>query len=374
MPEKNKKIKFLDLAAAYAELQAEIDTSIIGVAKSGSYLLGNKLSQFEHEFADYAGVEYCVGLSNGLDALRLALLAIDIRPGDEVIVPAHTFIATWLAVTQVGAVPIPVEPEWRTMNIDPLLVESNITEKTKAILVTHLYGLPVDLDALTNIAKKHKVNIIEDAAQAQGAIYKDRKIGGHSDLVCWSFYPGKNLGAFGDAGAVTTNSKDYDEKIRKLRNYGSLQKYKHVDVGFNCRLDEIQAAILSIKLSRLDEWNLRRRRLADIYMRRLANLPLELPPQTEVSTSSWHLFVVRTPLRNELHQYLIDHGCDVIIHYPIPPHEQECYRNLEIKNDLTLTKKLSNQLLSLPISPHHSEYEINYVCDLVEEFFHGKNF
>jgi dTDP-4-amino-4,6-dideoxygalactose transaminase len=372
MQQNNKKIKFLDLAAAYSELKADLDATIINVAQSGSYLLGNRLSEFEREFADYVEAKHCIGVSNGLDALRLALLSVGIRPGDEVIVPAHTFIATWLAVSQVGAIPVPVEPEWLTMNIDPLLIERSITNKTKAILVTHLYGLPADLDLIASIAKKYNICLIEDAAQAQGAEYKGTKIGAHSDIVCWSFYPGKNLGALGDAGGVTTNSKEYEEKIRILRNYGSLKKYEHINIGLNCRLDEIQAAILSIKLSKLDEWNLRRKKLATIYMNKLADLPLVLPCEPQDRVSAWHLFVIRTPLRNKLYQYLLESGCDVIIHYPKPPHDQECYRNLEIKNNLIITERLSREVLSLPISPHHSEEEIHNVCDLIQNFFDKK--
>jgi dTDP-4-amino-4,6-dideoxygalactose transaminase len=371
MLEKNRKIRFLDLAAVHAELRDEIEAAILDVSRSGTYLLGSKLATFEDEFANYTGAKYCAGVSNGLDALKLALLSVGVSPGDEVIVPAHTFIATWLAVSQVGAVPVPIEPEWDTMNIDPSNLQASITSKTKAILVTHLYGMPANLRPLIGIARQNGIPIIEDAAQAQGASYFNKKIGGHSDLVCWSFYPGKNLGAMGDAGGITTNSAEYDEKIRALRNYGALKKYVHTIIGFNCRMDEVQAAILSVKLRKLDEWNLRRHYLADVYKRHLSNLPIVLPYQEDNYLSSWHLYVIRTPLRNKLYEHLISNGCDVLIHYPIAPHKQDCYKSTFINAQFPITEKISDEALSLPISPHHNESDIEYVCGVIKDFFNS---
>lgn len=369
MPENNRKIRFLDLAAAHTELQGEIEAAILDVSRSGTYLLGSKLATFESEFASYTDAKYCIGVSNGLDALKLALLSVGVSQGDEVIVPAHTFIATWLAVSEVGAVPVPVESEWGSMNVDPINLQTFITSKTKAILVTHLYGMPANLEPLIGIARQNGIPIIEDAAQAQGASYFKKKIGSHSDIVCWSFYPGKNLGAMGDAGGITTNSAEYDEKIRILRNYGSLKKYVHTVIGFNCRMDEVQAAVLSIKLRKLDEWNSRRNRLADIYRRHLSSLPILLPFQPDNYQSSWHLYVIRTPLRDKLHEYLVANGCDVLIHYPTPPHKQDCYKKTFIDAKFPITEKISNEVLSLPISPHHDEGDIEYVCKVIENFF-----
>jgi dTDP-4-amino-4,6-dideoxygalactose transaminase len=369
MLEKNRKIRFLDLAAAHTELRDEIEAALLDVSRSGTYLLGFKLTAFENEFANYTGAKYCTGVSNGLDALKLALLSVGVSPGDEVIVPSHTFIATWLAVSHVGAVPVPIEPEWDSMNIDPSNLQAAITSKTKAILVTHLYGMPANLRSLIDIARQNGIPIIEDAAQAQGATYFNEKIGGHSDLVCWSFYPGKNLGAMGDAGGITTNSAEYDEKIRALRNYGAIEKYVHKMIGFNCRMDEVQAAILSVKLRKLDEWNSRRHYLANVYKRHLSSLPIVLPFQADHYYSSWHLYVIRTPLRNKLNEYLIANGCDVIIHYPTAPHKQVCYENTFIDTKFPITEKISNEALSLPISPHHNENDIEYVCKVIKNFY-----
>lgn len=368
----DKKIKFLDLSKAYSELSFEIDVALLSSARSGLYLLGERLRRFEVEYAEFVRAAYCVGIGNGSDALRLALLGCGVREGDEVIVPSHTFIATWLAVTHIGAIPVPVEPDVGTMNINVELIDRAITKKTKAILVTHMYGLPVDLDPLLGLAKRLNLVTIEDAAQAHGSRYKSKRIGSHSDVVCWSFYPGKNLGAFGDAGAITTNSRVIADRIRSLRNYGSTEKYVYNQTGFNSRLDDIQAAVLSVKLKYLDEWNARRRGISDIYFKHLSHLPLIMPLRSEGFESAWHLFVVRTKYRNALRDFLAREGCESIIHYPIPPHKQKCYSKSFGDYVLPLAEGIADSVLSLPISPHHSDSEITRVCELCGEFFNQK--
>ena len=257
-------VPFLDLQAGYLELKEEIDAAVARVLQSGWYILGPEVSAFEEEFASYCGADHCIGVGNGLEALHLALLAMGIGPGHEVIVASNTFIATWLAVSMAGAVPVPVEPDPATHNLDPGRMEAAITERTKAILPTHLYGQPADLDPILDIARRHGLKVLEDAAQAHGARYKGKRVGGHGDAVAWSFYPGKNLGAFGDGGAVTTNDADLASRIRTLGNYGSREKYVNEVRGFNSRLDPLQAAVLSVKLRYLDEWNARRRAVASL--------------------------------------------------------------------------------------------------------------
>ena len=268
------KVPFLDLRAAYLELKPEIDAAIARVLDSGWYILGPEVEAFEAEWAEYCGASHAVGVGNGMDALTLALRALQIGPGDEVIVPSNTYIATWLAVSAVGATPVPVEPDLATYNIDPALIPAAITPRTKALLPVHLYGQPADLDPILAIARQHNLAVVEDAAQAHGARYKGCRIGAHGDVVCWSFYPGKNLGALGDAGAVTTNRADLADRIRVLRNYGSREKYVNELQGVNSRIDPIQAAVLRVKLKVLDEWNARRCRIAALYSQELASLSL----------------------------------------------------------------------------------------------------
>jgi len=345
-------IPFLDLGASYRELRAEIDAAIHRVLDSGWYVLGPEVEAFECEWAEYCGADYSVGLANGLDALILALRALEVGPGDEVIVPSNTYIATWLAVSAVGAKPIPVEPDEKTYNIDPNRIESAITSKTRVILPVHLYGQPADLDPILTLARKHNLRVVEDAAQAHGASYKNRRIGSHGDIVCWSFYPGKNLGAMGDGGAITTNNADYAERIRVLRNYGSRVKYVNEVQGVNSRLDPIQAAVLRAKLPFLEEWTKRRKTIAQEYLEGLTNIDLTLPFVPDWAEPAWHLFVVRASEREKFQKDLQDLGIGTLIHYPIPPHSQAAYSELQYEIDkFPITNKLAREVLSLPMGP-----------------------
>lgn len=362
-------IPFLDLAAAYRELQSDIDAAVARSLASGYYIGGPEVEAFEHEFAYYAQAQHCVGLANGLDALHLALRAMDVGPGDEVIVPSNTYIATWLAVSQCGAMPVPVEPDSRTFNIDPALIEAAITPRTKVILPVHLYGQPADLDPILDIARKYGLRVLEDGAQAHGARYKGRRLGSHGDAVAWSFYPGKNLGAMGDGGAVTTNDSDIADRIRVLRNYGSRLKYVNEVQGYNSRLDPLQAAILRVKLAHLDEWNARRSDVASCYQQELAGCGLTLPYVPCESEPVWHLYVVQHPSRDQLQQELNDVGIGTLIHYPIPPHRQQAYSQFGWGlGKFPLAERMANQVLSLPIGPHlttaQHEEVINQVTTL----------
>lgn len=360
-------VPFLDLRAAYLELKPEIDAAIARVLDSGWYILGHEVEAFEAEWAEYCGAAHAVGVGNGLDALTLALRALDIGPGDEVIVPSNTYIATWLAVSAVGATPVPVEPDPATYNIDPDLIPAAITSRTRALLPVHLYGQPADLDPILAIAHQHNLAVVEDAAQAHGARYKGKRIGSHGDVVCWSFYPGKNLGALGDAGAITTNRKDVAERVGVLRNYGSRVKYVNDTQGVNSRLDPIQAAVLRVKLQYLDAWNARRHALAARYLEILAGTDLTLPYVAPWAQPVWHLFVVRSPQRDQLQQYLSDHGVGSLIHYPIPPHIQRAYTGSTIaKSKLPLSKQLAAEVLSLPIGPHLSPQAHSAILVLLE--------
>jgi dTDP-4-amino-4,6-dideoxygalactose transaminase len=318
-------IPFLDLNPALADIKAEILESIARVISSGQFILGEEVERFESAFAAYCETKHCVGVGSGLSALHLALLALDVQPGDEVIVPSNTFIATWLAVDQCGAVPVPVEPDSDTYNMDPRKIEQAISPRTKVILPVHLYGQPSDLDPIIDLAHRQGIRVLEDAAQAHGAKYKGKRIGGHGDAVAWSFYPGKNLGAFGDGGGVTTNDAEIAGRIRTLRNYGSTEKYVHESQGFNSRLDPIQAVVLSIKLLHLDAWNEQRRNIASRYLERLDNLPLKLPLIPAYSEPVWHLFVVESKNRAGLQKSLKEKGISTLIHYPIAPHLQGAY-------------------------------------------------
>ena len=355
-------VSFLDLRSAYAELAGEIDAAVARVTASGWYILGPDVDAFEAAFADYCEAGHCVGVANGLDALHLALLAMDIGPGDEVIVPSNTFIATWLAVSMVGAVPVPVEPDERSCNIDPARIEEAITERTKAIIPVHLYGQPADLDPILAIARRHGLKVLEDAAQAHGARYKGRRVGAHGDAVAWSFYPGKNLGALGDGGAVTTNDPEIARRVRMLGNYGSERKYVNPVRGFNSRLDPIQAAVLAVKLARLDEWNARRSAIAACYARHLCDSAIALPPVPDWAEPSWHLFVVRTPRRDALAAALEGAGIQTLIHYPVPPHLQGAYAGLGLAaGSLPIAERLASSVLSLPIGPHLSDADCERV-------------
>ena len=328
-------IPFLDLKAPYTELKQELDAAI------------------EMECASYCGAVHAVGVANGLDALHLALRAMDVGPGDEVIVPSNTYIATWLAVSQCGATPVPVEPDARTYNIDPALIEAAITPRTKVILPVHLYGQPADMDPILAIARKHGLRVLEDGAQAHGARYKGQRLGAHGDVVAWSFYPGKNLGAMGDGGAVTTNDPQIADRLRVLRNYGSRVKYVNEVQGYNSRLDPLQATILRVKLSKLDEWNVRRTAIAQRYQQDLANCGLTLPHVPDWAEPVWHLYVVQHAQRDALQKSLADSGIGSLIHYPIPPHLQQAYSTDGWRQGaFPLAERMADQALSLPMGPH----------------------
>jgi dTDP-4-amino-4,6-dideoxygalactose transaminase len=354
-------IPFLNLRAAYRELKTEIDEKVASILDGGQYILGPEVEAFEEEWAAYCEAGYAVGLGNGLDALSLAMRALDIGVGHEVIVPSNTYIATWLAVSSVGAKPVPVEPNPITHNIDTTKIEAAITPQTRAILPVHLYGQPADLDVILDVAHCNGLRVIEDAAQAHGARYKGKRIGAHGDIVCWSFYPGKNLGAMGDAGGITTNDKAIAQKVALLRNYGSRQKYVNETAGSNSRLDPIQAGVLRVKMRHLDKWTDRRRHVAATYTDCLQTTNLKLPHVPVWSEPAWHLYVVRTLERDVLQSRLMKAGINTIIHYPIPPHMQRAYTGLKIAaSALPISQKLASTVLSLPMGPHLSSDEI--VC------------
>ena len=362
-------IPFLDIKAQHVEIKDALDAAYHRVINSGQYILGSEVIAFEQEFAAYCDTKYCVGVGNGLEALHLILRAYDIGNGDEVIVPANTYIATWLAVSYCGAKPIPVEPDEKTYNLDPALIEAAITPRTKAIIAVHLYGQPADMDAINAIAKRHKLKLIEDAAQAHGALYKGRKAGGLGDAAGFSFYPGKNLGAIGDAGAITTNDADLAHKVSVLRNYGSQIKYHNEVKGFNSRLDELQAAFLREKLKKLDEWNGRRKQLAAEYICRFASSDLGLPFVPEWADHVWHLFVVRSARRDALQSHLAKQGIGAMIHYPIPPYLQAAYTELGFRaSDFPIADVIHREVLSLPIGPHMREGATSSVVSSVRAF------
>lgn len=362
------KVPFLDLRAQYVELQSELDEAFRRVARSGRFLLAGELRAFEEAFAGYVGAKHCIGVANGLDALHLSLRAMGIGAGHEVIVPSNTYVATWLAVTHAGATPVPVEPDPRTYNIDPDRIGAAITPRTRAILPVHLYGQPADLTPITRIAESHGLRVLDDAAQAHGAKYRGRRIGAATDASAWSFYPTKNLGACGDAGAVTTNDDKLADALRVLRNYGSRVKYVNEEAGYNSRLDEVQAAILGVKLARLDEWNARRSQLASIYSDHLKSLPLVIPLVPEWATPAWHLYVVRSTERDALRRALAERGVETIVHYPVAPHMQAAYASLGFApDDLPIAREIHEQVLSLPLGPYLANDEQHLVIEALRE-------
>lgn len=361
-------VPFLDLQASYGELQDDIEEEVLRSLRSGKYIGGPDVELFESDFAKYTCAEHCIGLSNGLDALHLALCALGIGSNDEVIVPSNTFIATWLAISQCGAIPIPVEPNFLTYNLDTEKIEAAISRKTKAIVVVHLYGQPADLDGIVSIARKHNLKVIEDAAQAHGATYKGRRIGGYGDITAWSFYPGKNLGAYGDAGAITTNSGELDQRIRMLRNYGSKERYVNEIIGYNNRMDPVQASILRVKLRHLSVWNSRRASIALRYSEAFIDSGLILPEVPSWAEPVWHLYCVRHPLRDKFRELLSVLGVETLIHYPIPPHLQEAYRWLGYeKGAFPIAELFSNTLVSLPIGPSMSADQVDFVISSVKK-------
>lgn len=345
-------IPLLDLKAQYESIRREVDPAVLRVLGSGSYVQGGEVREFEHEFAAYCGAAHAVAVNSGTSALHLALLAAGIGPGDEVITVAHTFVATVAAILYAGAKPVLVDIEPETQTIDVERIEAAITPRTRAIIPVHLYGHPADMDAILRLARAHGLVVIEDAAQAHGARYRGRKVGSIGDLTCFSFYPSKNLGAFGEGGAVTTNRADYDRTLRMLRDWGCERKYHHQLKGFNHRLDEIQGAILRIKLRRLDEWNTARREHAALYTEALADTGIKLPSVKDWAEHVYYVYSIRTPARDDLLRWLKDRGIDAGIHYPIPVHLQEAYADLGYrKGDLPNAELAAEQVLSIPLYP-----------------------
>ena len=360
-------IKFLDLKKINNRYREEIDSRIKDILDKGWYLQGEENENFTKNFANFCGTKFALGVANGLDALNLIIKAYGFGNGDEIIVPANTYIATILAISENGCIPILVEPDIKTYNINPDSIEEKITTKTKAIMVVHLYGQAVQMEKIWKIAKKYNLKIIEDSAQAHGAIYQENRTGNLGDASGFSFYPGKNLGCIGDGGAVTTNDEELFNKIKAIANYGSDRKYHHIYKGVNSRLDEIQAAILDIKLKHLDSDNNKRREISKYYRENIKNSKIILPDTYDEKSHVWHIFAVRTKNRDEFQKYLTEKGIQTIIHYPTPPHKQGAYKEW---NNLSfpITEEIHNTILSLPISPVMADSEIEKVVEVVNEY------
>lgn len=362
------KIPFLDLGPTYRASRLAIDAALHRVAESGWFLLGEELANFESRYAAHCGARRCAGVANGLDALHLALRALGVGTGDEVIVPSNTYIATWLAVSQCGAIPVPVEPDPSTYNLDPVRIEAAITPRTRVILPVHLYGQPADMDAINAVAKRHGLKVLDDCAQAHSALYKGRLVGALADVSAWSFYPGKNLGAMGDGGGVTTDSDEIDECVRLLRNYGSRVKYHNEVKGLNSRLDEIQAAVLVAKLEHLEVATTQRRALAARYLEGLDGSKVALPQVPPWADPCWHLFVVRHADRDALQARLSERQVATLVHYPIPPHLQPAYRDLGYgPGSFPIAEAIHREVLSLPIWPGMSGADADHVIDAVHK-------
>ena len=352
----------------YLKYKDEYEKKLIEVMRKGWYVLGPEVESFEKEFADYCGSKYCVGLASGLDALILAVRVLGIGKGDEVLVQGNTYIATVMGITINEATPVFVEPD-EYHNIDADKIEEKITKKTKAIMVTHLYGQAANMEKIMKIAKKHKLFVIEDCAQAHGAKFNKKMVGTFGDIGCYSFYPSKNLGAFGDAGAIITNNEKYAAEMKALRNYGSEKRYHNKYVGMNSRLDEVQAALLRIKLTHLDELNKERCKIADTYNKKIKNKYIETPKVRDKATTVNHLYVIKAQHREKLMEYLKEHEIGTIVHYPIPPHLQECYKYLGHKEgEFPITEKLAQEVLTLPLYNGMTKEEQDYVIDVINKF------
>jgi dTDP-4-amino-4,6-dideoxygalactose transaminase len=339
------------------------------VLAGGRYLLGPELAGFEEEFAAFVGTRHCVAVGSGLDALGLVVEACGISAGDELIVPGNTFVATWLAADRAGATPVPVDPDPATFNLDPAGIEAAITARTRMIVPVHLYGRPAAMDDIRAVAARHGLFVLEDAAQAHGARYGGARAGALGDAAAWSFYTSKNLGALGDGGAVTTDDDELAERLRMLRSYGSSEKYRHELSGVNSRLDELQAAVLRVKLEHLDVWNERRRSVAARYLEGLAETELVLPALLDGADHVWHLFVVRTRRRDELRAALADTGIETGVHYPLAPHRQPVFAGLGIDpGSLPVSERLQHEVLSLPIGPHLTDDQVDHVVDRIRAF------
>ncbi len=360
-------IKFLDLHKINEQYRKEIDEKIKNILDSGWYLLGKNDEKFETHFAEYCGTKYCVGVGNGLDALTLIINAYGFGKGDEIIVPANTYIASILSVSYNGCTPVLAEPDINTYNINPDLIEEKITDKTKAIMVVHLYGQAVEMEKIWTLAQKYNLKVIEDSAQAHGAIYQGKRTGNLGDASGFSFYPGKNLGCIGDGGCITTNDKELADKVRALRNYGSNIKYHNIYKGVNSRLDEIQAAVLDVKLPYLDRDNQRRRDIANYYLNNIKNEKIIMRKTYAEDANVWHVFPVRTENRDKFQEYLKENDIQTLIHYPIPPHKQECYKEW---NNLSLpvTEEIHRTIISLPISPVMTNDEVEKIIEVINKY------
>ncbi|MCC6003881.1 MAG: DegT/DnrJ/EryC1/StrS family aminotransferase [Thermofilum sp.] len=370
------KIPLVDLRRQYLSIKNEIDRAIEEVLNNGMFILGENVKSFEREFAEYIGVKYAIGVGSGTDALFLALKALGVKSGDEVVTVSFTFVSTVDSIVHNDGTPVFVDIDPESYTIDVRQIEKMITDKTKAIIPVHLYGLPCDMDPIMELAEEKGIYVVEDAAQAHGAEYKGRKVGSFGHIACFSFYPSKNLGAYGDAGMVVTNDQDLAEKIRMLREYGQIEKYKHLLIGYNSRLDELQAAILRVKLKYLDKWNEKRRANAKLYNELLMDLSNLIIPPSEVKGRKhvYHLYVIRTKQREELRNFLASKGISSGIHYPIPVHKQPSYKNL--LNDiprLPVTEQVAKEVLSLPMFPELTEEEIHYICDNIKLFLKNIN-
>jgi dTDP-4-amino-4,6-dideoxygalactose transaminase len=362
-------IPLVDLKAQYAAIKPEIDAAMQRVVDNTQFILGKEVSEFEKNFAAFCRASHCVGTDSGTAALHLALLICDVKPGDEVITTTHTFVATAEVISLIGARPVLVDIDPRTYNIDPNAIEHAITPRTRAIIPVHLYGQPAEMDAILDLARKHNLRVIEDAAQAHGAEYRGRRAGSLGDVACFSFYPGKNLGAYGDAGALVTNDADLAARARMLRDHGRRDKYEHLIVGYGYRLDALQAAILGAKLPHLDAWNARRRELADCYTELLSNGDLELPYCPPHITSVYHIYCIRHKNRDGLQKHLKARGIETGIHYPIPLHLQPVYQNLGYqRGDFPHTEKAAGEILSLPMYPELTDAQVEMIVEAVKEF------
>ena len=363
------RVKVTDFPKEYNVLKEELDRAYRRVMESGWYILGEEVKEFEKEFSKFVGSKYCVGVGNGLDALHLGLVALGVKEGDEVIVPSNTYVATWIAVSMTGAKPVPVEPNEGTFNINPELIEKAITKRTKAIIPVHLYGQSAEMDPIMEIAKENNLFVLDDAAQAHGAKYKGRVIGSVADITAFSFFPTKNLGAFGDGGCITTNIEEIAERVTEMRNYGESKKYYNKYIGFNSRLDELQAAFLRVKLKHVDEMNIKKRYIAKRYISEISNKIIILPEVLPYCEPVWHQFVVRTNKRDNLKRFLNENGIDTLIHYPVPPHLQEAYRYLLIgEGKMPIAEGLAKSVLSLPISWVLDDEMVSYVIESIDKW------
>ena len=366
----HQPVPYLDLKAQIKPLRAEIDAAIAKAIDNCSFCLGPDVAQFEKDFAKYCGAEHCVAFNSGTSAEHVGLMLLNVGPGDEVITTPYTFVATSWAISYVGAKPVYVDVDDATMNLDPKLIEKAITPRTKAVLPVHLYGLPFDVDGIRDVCRKHKLPLMEDACQAHGAKFKGKTIGTFGEISVFSFYPGKNLGAFGEGGALVTNNAEFAKRARSLREHGSTVRYYHDEVGFNYRMEGIQGAVLGIKLKHLPQWTSERQRVAKRYAELLKDTPLQLPAEPAYAESVWHLYVVRHPRRDELKAYLDANGVGCALHYPLPLHLQKCYASLGYKaGDFPNAEKSANQCLSLPIYPELTEAHIQRVAEVVKAFF-----